>query len=418
MDYIITYGYLFFRHSILIVILALPWQIATAQAKLVINGGVITISNGASLVIDNPDNTAITRNNTGYIQSEAAGNQIIWTIGAGNGNSYLLPFGNAAGYFPLQFKATSGTGNNGQLIFSTYPTATWKNSDYLPAGVTNINNSAIDNSAKTIDRFWQIKPQNYSKTPALSNLVFTYADAGFSAPNTITASNLIAQRWNPVVQSWTDYLPPSLVNTGNHTVTVVSVESSQLYNWWALADLKTSLPVTVVKFKAVAVTGKVFTSWQTLNEQNNDHFEVWRSTDGVQFEFTGSVTSAGNSNGINGYSFTDNNPYTGISYYKLKIFDKSGGFTWSAVVFVNMDKTTGVLLYPNPASDHININSSSEIINSKPVASLYDSKGSLLQMLALTSANQLINTSNLAAGIYQVSIRYNSQLITVRFIKK
>ena len=136
---------------------------ATAQAKLVINGAVITLTNGASLIIDNPDNTAITYNGSGYIQSEGVNNKVIWTIGPGNGNIYLIPFGNAANYFPLQFNAASGAGANGQIIFRTYPTPTWKNSDYLPPGVTNVNsNSGADNSAKLIDRFWQINPQGYT----------------------------------------------------------------------------------------------------------------------------------------------------------------------------------------------------------------------------------------------------------------
>jgi len=34
------------------------------------------------------------------------------------------------------------------FIFSTYPTANWKNSDYLPPGVTNTNKDGADNAAK------------------------------------------------------------------------------------------------------------------------------------------------------------------------------------------------------------------------------------------------------------------------------
>ena len=81
------------RHVMLILLLTLIARHATAQAKLVINGAVITLTNGASLIIDNPDNTAITYNGSGYIQSEGVNNKVIWTIGPGNGNIYLIPFG-------------------------------------------------------------------------------------------------------------------------------------------------------------------------------------------------------------------------------------------------------------------------------------------------------------------------------------
>ena len=67
-----------------------------AQAKLVMNGDSINITNVAVLVIDNPDNTAITYNGSGYIQSEGMNDDIIWNISRGNGNNYLIPFRNAS----------------------------------------------------------------------------------------------------------------------------------------------------------------------------------------------------------------------------------------------------------------------------------------------------------------------------------
>ncbi len=407
----------FIRQLLLVAMLSFSCIIVCAQAKLVINGGVITINNGASLVIDNPDNMAITRTSAGYIVSEGASNNIYWTIGAGNGNTYLLPFGNTAGYFPLQFKAASGTGS-GHFVFSTYPTASWKNSDNLAPGVTNTNKDGADNSAKMIDRFWQINPQGYTKNPALTNLLFTYANAELAAPNSITASNLIAQRWNPALQSWNDYVTSSVVNTGNNTVTVAAIEGNQLYNWWTLTDLAVILNATVINFKAAVNNGQVLTSWQTLSEQTLDHFEVWRSKDGVTFEYAGTVASSGNSTGISSYSFTDANPYTGTSYYQLKTVAKNSSFKWSDIVSVTVDITAGIFLFPNPASNYTIINSSNAIISSKPVVNLYNAKGDLVQTFSLTSNSQQLNTIHLASGTYSLVISTNNFLRTLRFIKQ
>ncbi len=41
--------------SILLTLLIFPTLFAASQAKLVINGAVINITNGAALIIDNPD---------------------------------------------------------------------------------------------------------------------------------------------------------------------------------------------------------------------------------------------------------------------------------------------------------------------------------------------------------------------------
>src|SRR5947209_15730473 len=182
--------------SFLLLLFLLPALFLSAQSKLVINGAIISISGGAVLVIDNPDNTAIIRNGSGYIQSEGANNRVVWTIGTGNGGAYLVPFGNSANYLPLSFSAASGSSATGQFVFSTYPTPTWKNSDFLPPGVTNVNRGSTDNSANVIDRFWQIAPQGYATKPTLTNLSVTYSDGEYAAPNTIIESGMIAQRWN------------------------------------------------------------------------------------------------------------------------------------------------------------------------------------------------------------------------------
>ena len=162
----------------------------------------------------------------------------------------------------------------------------------------------------------------------------------------------------------------------------------------------------------------MLTNWQTLTEQNLDHFEVWRSKDGITFEYVGTVPASGNSTGINSYSFTDANPYTGTSYYQLKTVAKNSSFKWSAIVSVTIDITTGIFLSPNPAGSYTIINSSTAIINSKPVANLYDAKGSLLQTFILTSTSQQLNTTHLASGTYNLVISTNNFLRTLRFIKQ
>ena len=403
---------------ILILALILLARHATAQTKLVVNGGVITLTNGASLVIDNPDNAAIAIIGSGYIQSEGIDNKIIWSIGPGNGNTYIVPFGNATNYLPLQFNAASGVGANGKIIFSTYPTATWKNSDDLPPGVTNLNSGGLDNSAFVIDRFWQINPQGYSTNPTLTNLRFTYSDFEYPSPNSITEGNLSAQRWNSSLQSWSDYFPPSAINTVTNNIDVASINGNQLYNWWTLVDQSSPLPVTLVYFKAIVNNKQVVTSWQTFFENNSSHFEVWRSQNAQQFEYVGRVAAAGNSNTTLDYTLTDANPYMGISYYRLKSIDKDGTFKWSQIVKVNIDEAGNIFLNPNPASNYIGISMSSLAVNRKPVARLYDAKGSLLQLFTITSPYQQVNIASLAAGVYQISISFNNEIQTLRFIKK
>jgi hypothetical protein len=224
---------------------------ASGQARLVINGGIISINNGATLVIDNPVNTAISQTGAGYILSEGINNRVIWSVGSGNAATYSIPFGNTSGVLPLRFSAASGSAN-GRMIFSTYRTPTWKNSDYLPPGVTNVNAGGKDNSVKLIDRFWQINAQDYATKPTLTNLIFTYLDAEYNAPNTITESKLAPQRWNSVSLTWSDYHPLSVINTTVNSITIASIPGNQLYNWWTLADASSPLRAVPENFKGLA----------------------------------------------------------------------------------------------------------------------------------------------------------------------
>jgi hypothetical protein len=404
------------EQAICLAIFFLINQVLLAQARVIINGGIIKIENNTSLVIDNPQNTAITFNGSGYIQSEGAGNQLIWSIGSAGGD-FLIPFGNATGYFPLQFSATSGTGN-GQFIFSTYPANTWKNSDALPPGVTNVNNNGLDNSAKMIDRFWQINPQGYTTNPTINNLVFTYGEAEYGAPNTITENNLVAQRWNSSAQVWGDYFPASIINTAANTVTLPTVPGNQLYNWWTLTDLGSPLPVTLLDFTAIKKNNTVITNWSTSTEINSAYFELWKSADQQVFEKLGSVAAAGFSSTLLKYSFTDSKPLNGTSYYRLKMVDADGKFVWSPTVRINVGNDNFVSIFPNPATAFINLSVSSAIAGAKPTGYVYNGLGSLVKTFPITGTYKKINIELLPPGLYSVRFAYNKNSFTFLFIKK
>ena len=55
--------------------------ISPGQSRVVINGGIVSMNNGVILMIDNPDNTAISQTGSGYISSEGINNRIIWSVG-------------------------------------------------------------------------------------------------------------------------------------------------------------------------------------------------------------------------------------------------------------------------------------------------------------------------------------------------
>ena len=59
--------------------------------------------------------------------------------------------------------------------------------------------------------------------------------------------------------------------------------------------------------------------------------------------------------GANNYSFTDKTPLKATDYYRLKMLDKDGQYTYSPIRMINNSGTFSINIYPNPAKDNLQI---------------------------------------------------------------
>ncbi|MBK9637551.1 MAG: T9SS type A sorting domain-containing protein [Bacteroidetes bacterium] len=84
------------------------------------------------------------------------------------------------------------------------------------------------------------------------------------------------------------------------------------------------LPVVLKSFAVEENNEKALLIWETASEINNDYFILERSWDGNNFEFLGQVKGSGTTTMPNKYSFTDDSPLLGISYYRLTQIDFNG----------------------------------------------------------------------------------------------
>jgi len=115
--------------------------------------------------------------------------------------------------------------------------------------------------------------------------------------------------------------------------------------------LVSALPINLVYFNAEAESGGVRLRWSTATEQNNDHFTVQRSIDGLAFEDVLHVDGAGSSQLPLDYSAVDLSPIHGLAYYRLKQTDAYGMGTLLQVVSVQFSGARGhpLTVYPNPS---------------------------------------------------------------------
>jgi alpha-tubulin suppressor-like RCC1 family protein len=113
------------------------------------------------------------------------------------------------------------------------------------------------------------------------------------------------------------------------------------------------VPISLINFTGKNKNTTNLLNWATANETNSKNFEIQHSTDGINFSSIGSVKSVGNSSIITNYNFTDNNPFYGFNYYRLKQNDIDGKFEYSAIVSVKNIKPDAVVISPNPASNEL-----------------------------------------------------------------
>lgn len=95
------------------------------------------------------------------------------------------------------------------------------------------------------------------------------------------------------------------------------------------------LPIELLHFSAQPASDEVVVEWSTAAEINNDFFTVERSIDGSSWETLTFINGAGNANYVINYSYTDNNPIDGVSYYRLKQTDFDGQYEYFAPAAVN-----------------------------------------------------------------------------------
>ena len=180
---------------------------------------------------------------------------------------------------------------------------------------------------------------------------------------------------------------------------------------------KTSFPVPLklVFFNALLNNKKVISSWVTQNETNTRNFEVERSRDGYVFYFTGNVHAA-NRTATNSYSFIDNAPLPGVSYYRLKMIDNDGRFGYSRIVAVDNKGDRSLIVSPNPVKNKLQVSFS--VINSG-VLKIINAEGREMMNRVLTAGETqtFINTSLLPVGVYNLIMVTDQGSSSVKFVK-
>jgi hypothetical protein len=185
-----------------------------------------------------------------------------------------------------------------------------------------------------------------------------------------------------------------------------------------ITSLPATLPISLTSFTAISVDQNILLNWETASEQDNDYFEVLRSTDGKKFSLVGKVNGAGNSTSVKNYSLVDENPFSGVSYYKLVQHDFDGKTSESNVISVD-SKIPASQLSVFAASSEVKVTlSSPNKTNGK--FQLFDISGRKLYETVVEinkGYNAISLPSTLQNGIHFLRYTTESEIINQKFLR-
>ncbi len=138
------------------------------------------------------------------------------------------------------------------------------------------------------------------------------------------------------------------------------------------------LPVELLSFIATPEEKGLILQWSTASELNNDFFTLEKSRNGKDFEVIAQVEGNGTSHVKIDYSFTDRNPYLGLSYYRLSQTDYDGTKEIFPVISTIYTSNKNIEIYPNPVRDYISIKASGKSPNEEISLNIYNIQGNLL----------------------------------------
>lgn len=189
-----------------------------------------------------------------------------------------------------------------------------------------------------------------------------------------------------------------------------------------LSSLCTFLPAPqLTSFTGKAVNGLANLTWITSSEKTGLYFEIEKSTDAVHFQKKETITGVAKDGEGQTYLFTDNEPLTGITYYRIKLVTGTG-YTYSHVVTLyagNINFEIKSLL--NPFDSYISFDAITATDGEAKI-SLFDGFGRLVsqkQEQLYKGLNKVMITGlgPLSEGSYFMRVQADGQVINKKIIK-
>ena len=319
-------------------------------------------------------------------------------VTSANVKTVFTSYGDLQPYLPRSWTITPTT-NNTNVIVTLYFTA---------AELNALQTAAIGTDYQFTNPFTELKITKFNGG----------ANGSFTAPPMFPATNPSAVLINPVITFYPN------IATGPDYAAEFSISDFSTFYLHPIQFPFAPLPVELVSFTGFnqGVINKL--NWVTASEENTLKFEIQKSIVTGVWTTIGETPAAGNSSQQINYDFSDNNPVIGNNYYRLKIIDNDGTFSYSNIINIPINEAVinGIVnVYPNPTNGNLNVEIQStssydtkilvyDVIGKK----VFDKENSLVKGLNILQ----FNFSQLAKGAYILQFAdTGGKLYTTKFVK-
>jgi|GEM_PF-2644759 len=288
-----------------------------------------------------------------------------------------------------------------------------------------VSNESISNVGTTSSLVWD-NPDCYSNVIIIakegSAPTFDPATnacsgvAGDCTASDFTASSTFAGTGSNVDLPLSEYC---VYNGSGESVTISGLNATTTYHYEIFTYLNpwsskaqspnlniVSLPVDLISFDGKLKSDLVSLDWSTASEQNNLHFDIYKSLNGSDFHPIGREEGGGNSQTIIAYNFIDSD-VKALQYYKLKQVDFDGSFKYSDVIAVRSAESN---------FDYVIQTSEEVILNTEHIARVVviNQQGQILMDKEISSET-ILQKSDYKPGIYIISVYHQYGVQTLKW---
>jgi len=219
--------------------------------------------------------------------------------------------------------------------------------------------------------------------------------------------------------TWYNYLSGG-TRTATGGVETITLQPGEYYVYVNrdVNNLVTALPLKLISFAGRRNNDHITLAWSTANEVNVKEFVIERSFDGGAFNAIESVRAGNVATGQSQYTYQDKEvtavESVGKVYYRLKMIDIDGKFSYSNIAIINPSATSAqFFVYPNPVKGSEVYIELKEGAQSDVQIIVEDVSGRVYKRYTVSKINTSkpipVNINSLASGVYIMKVETAKQ---------